>query len=68
MAETRSQPSALHFQHTSNLGPVIVLGAGISICPIACFFKNSNACFSMTFASLDNILIADWPLQNPLGL
>ena len=47
------------FADTSNLGLIIFLGAGKYICQIACFLKNLNACFSVTFASLDNRLIAD---------
>ena len=57
---------------TSKLGLTIFFCAGKYICHTACFFcfffNNSNACFSLTFASLDIFLIAEWPLQNLLGL
>ena len=32
------------------------------------YYYYSNACFLMTFASWDDLLIAEWPLQNPLRL
>ena len=35
----------------SNLGLIIFFGGGKYICHTACFFRNSSACFLLTFAS-----------------